>query len=277
MPSSFFLIDRLSNLWYNQYVRGHSAHSPISYRGYYYDREYGFYCLGTRFYDPVTRRFISADTSAVITTTPTALTDKNLYAYCDNNPVMRVDNGGEFWNFVIGGIVGGIVGGVVAALNGEDASGIIVATIAGVASGVVAATGLGMIAQASISAGISAAADFANQTIDITQKGKTFSDYNLESTLEEAAFGFATSVAGTMLGNIVDTKITKNIAKSNVQFDKYLGKTFTAGLRKEAGKSSSALIRQANKHLAKSNILLNTYRGLSSVIGSGVSLGNIAR
>ena len=80
-----------------------------------------------------------------------------------------------------------------------------------------------------------------------------------------------------MLGNIVDTNIKKNISKSNVQFDKYLGKTFTAGLRKEAGKSSSALIRQANKHLAKSNILLNTYRGLSSVIGSGVSLGNIAR
>lgn len=26
-----------------------------------------------------------------------SLTDKNLYAYCDNNPVMRVDYGGEFW------------------------------------------------------------------------------------------------------------------------------------------------------------------------------------
>ena len=29
-----------------------------------------------------------------------AYTDKNLYAYCDNNPVMRVDNGGEFWDTV---------------------------------------------------------------------------------------------------------------------------------------------------------------------------------
>ena len=26
-----------------------------------------------------------------------SVTDKNLYAYCDNNPVMRVDNGGQFW------------------------------------------------------------------------------------------------------------------------------------------------------------------------------------
>jgi len=32
--------------------------------------------------------------------TPMAFTDKNLYAYCDNNPVMRVDNGGQFWDTV---------------------------------------------------------------------------------------------------------------------------------------------------------------------------------
>ena len=41
-------------------------------------------------------RFISADTSDVLSATPMALTDKNLYAYCDNNPVMRRDDGGEF-------------------------------------------------------------------------------------------------------------------------------------------------------------------------------------
>lgn len=28
------------------------------------------------------------------------LTDKNLYAYCDNNPVVRVDRGGQFWETV---------------------------------------------------------------------------------------------------------------------------------------------------------------------------------
>ena len=28
------------------------------------------------------------------------LTDKNLYAYCDNNPITRSDNGGEFWDTV---------------------------------------------------------------------------------------------------------------------------------------------------------------------------------
>ena len=29
------------------------------------------------------------------------LTDKNLYIYCDNNPVVRVDRNGQFWDYVI--------------------------------------------------------------------------------------------------------------------------------------------------------------------------------
>ena len=37
-----------------------------------------------------------------------ALTDKNLYAYCDNNPVVREDGDGEFWVTAI--LVGAAVG-----------------------------------------------------------------------------------------------------------------------------------------------------------------------
>ena len=37
------------------------------------------------------------------------LIDKNLYAYCDNNPVMRVDSDGEFWlNILAGAAVGAL-------------------------------------------------------------------------------------------------------------------------------------------------------------------------
>ena len=32
-----------------------------------------------------------------MTLTPTELTDKNLFAYCDNNPITRADQGGHFW------------------------------------------------------------------------------------------------------------------------------------------------------------------------------------
>jgi len=254
-----------------------AANNPMRYRGYYYDTDLQLYYLISRYYDARMGRFISADLPDVLTATPMGFTDKNLYAYCDNNPVMRVDEDGEFWNFIIGGVVGAIAGGVVAALNGEDLAGIIIGTFAGAASGVVAATGLGLFAQAGVSAGISALADFANQTVDILLNGGTFADYNVGQTLIEAGLGFATSVAGGLAGKFFDDNITKNFVKSKGLFDKYLSKTFTAGLRKEVGKSTSALIRQANKLLKQSNFYLNAYRGVSSVVGSVVSLWNIAR
>ena len=75
--------------------------NPFRYRGYYYDEETGFYYCGSRYYDPIIGRFINADITNTLMNTPMAYTDKNLYAYCDNNPVMRVDNGGEFWDVVL--------------------------------------------------------------------------------------------------------------------------------------------------------------------------------
>ena len=47
------------------------------------------------------KRFISSDDIGVILASPYGLIDKNLYSYCDNNPVMRVDHGGKFWDFVL--------------------------------------------------------------------------------------------------------------------------------------------------------------------------------
>ena len=74
--------------------------NPIRYRGYYYDTETGFYYLQSRYYDPEVGRFLNADDPGIVTATPMSLTDKNLFAYCDNNPVMRQDADGEFWDTV---------------------------------------------------------------------------------------------------------------------------------------------------------------------------------
>jgi len=83
-----------------------AANNPMRYRGYYYDTDLQLYYLISRYYDARVGRFISPDLPNVLSATPTALTDKNLYAYCDNNPVMRVDGDGEFWNVIVGGLVG---------------------------------------------------------------------------------------------------------------------------------------------------------------------------
>ena len=72
--------------------------NPFRYRGYYFDKDLDLYYLNARCYDQCTGRFISADEVGVVAATPAGLTDKNLFAYCDNNPVARVDGDGEFWN-----------------------------------------------------------------------------------------------------------------------------------------------------------------------------------
>ena len=65
--------------------------NPFRYRGYYYDYETGFYYLNSRYYDPATGRFITAD---VYISTGQGILGNNMYAYCRNNPVMRYDVGG---------------------------------------------------------------------------------------------------------------------------------------------------------------------------------------
>ena len=93
--------------------------NPLRYRGYYYDTESGLYYLQSRYYDPATCRFVNADNAAVIAVSPEkANWDKNLFAYCDNDPVNRKDDGGELWEEVIavgkGIFTGALIFGAVA-------------------------------------------------------------------------------------------------------------------------------------------------------------------
>ncbi len=67
--------------------------------------ETGLYYLGSRYYSPELCRFISADTTEVLHAEPLKLTSKNLYSYCDNNPISKTDSNGEIAIAAIGAIV----------------------------------------------------------------------------------------------------------------------------------------------------------------------------
>ena len=66
--------------------------NPFRYRGYYYDTESGFYYLMSRYYDPVTHRFINADGYFQ---PGNSILDANMHSYCGNNPVNNSDPTGE--------------------------------------------------------------------------------------------------------------------------------------------------------------------------------------
>ena len=70
------------------------AVNPIRYRGYYYDVDTEFYYLNSRYYDPEIRRFINADDVGLIGANGDFIS-YNLYTYCLNNPVNRIDESGD--------------------------------------------------------------------------------------------------------------------------------------------------------------------------------------
>ncbi|MBQ3011166.1 MAG: DNRLRE domain-containing protein, partial [Oscillospiraceae bacterium] len=66
------------------------AKNPFRYRGYYYDTETGFYYLNSRYYDPQVGRFINAD-EPILLGANGGIMGYNMFAYCLNNPVCRMD------------------------------------------------------------------------------------------------------------------------------------------------------------------------------------------
>ena len=131
------------------------ARNPFRYKGYYYDVETGLYYCRSRYYDPAIRRFISADDTQVLRDNLDMLGEKNLYTYCDDNPITRVDGDGQCWNIVVGAVIGAavnvITGGIAATVTGQKYSGVDIfwAAVAG-------AGGDGGMVRALIGGGISA-------------------------------------------------------------------------------------------------------------------------
>ena len=65
--------------------------NPLLYRGYVYDWDTGLYYLQSRYYDPETGRFLNAD---AFVSTGQGMIGNNMFAYCNNNPILLVDNKG---------------------------------------------------------------------------------------------------------------------------------------------------------------------------------------
>ncbi len=74
--------------------------NPYRYRGYRYDSETGLYYLQSRYYNPQWGRFVNSDDVYITRINKGSIYDKNVFAYCDNNPVSRRDASGHLWDTV---------------------------------------------------------------------------------------------------------------------------------------------------------------------------------
>ena len=144
-----------------EYNKDNAAHfNPIRYRGYYYDEETGLYYLKSRYYDPETGRFLNADDISYLD--PETINGLNLYAYCGNNPVMRIDeNGNAWWDWLLGAIaVIGMVAlsvvsfGIAAPLGAMVVSGIALGTITNIGLGIMSGQSVGEIISGALTGGL---------------------------------------------------------------------------------------------------------------------------
>ena len=217
--------------------------NPILYRGYYYDKETEWYYLTSRFYNPEFCRFINSDNYALPTATPTELTDKNLFAYCDNNPITRYDDNGDFWHIVIGAAVGAAIAGTTTALSGGSGKEVLISAISGALSGGLASTGLGPVASFAANMAISAAESFTTQAINNGVKNVNYGEVAVD-----AVIGGALSISG-------DNGVTKHLQKSGKQtvkrtVNKFTHKGFKAGIT-EFKKATKYYIKNNRKYYIK--------------------------
>ncbi len=114
------------NVWGEHSISGNMMMgelNPFRYRSYYYDTETCLYYLQTRYYDPVTCRFLNMD--SIDYADPSSIGGLNLYAYCNNDPVNNIDPTGHAFlsiflgSLIVGTVLGAIKGAIQSAWNGE--------------------------------------------------------------------------------------------------------------------------------------------------------------
>ena len=85
---------KVTTTYHNGGASTGAQHNPFTYSGYYRDIETGFYYLNSRYYDPAICRFINAD---IYTCTGQGFSGNNMFVYCGNDPINRIDEVGTGW------------------------------------------------------------------------------------------------------------------------------------------------------------------------------------
>ncbi len=153
--------------------------------------------MGGRYYDPVTGRFLNADNLTILTMSPTAVTNKNLFSYCDNDPINRSDDQGDVWHIIVGGLIGAMIGGLSQIIynkaSGKAWNDDLFETMAtGFVGGALAASGVGLLGVIAGNATTAMAVNATSQLIN----NKGISNFNTEDVVAEGVIGGVSGALG---------------------------------------------------------------------------------
>ena len=250
--------------------------NPLRYRGYVYDTETGLYYLQSRYYNPGWGRFIGTDDVTVLAASlEKANWDKNLFAYCDNNPVSRRDAGGEFWHLVIGAVIGGVINGGITAINGGSVTDIAISAAAGALSGALSASGVGRLGQMIGNAVISASSNIATQFSEYySGRRESFSEKELimdtvvgVSCAAAAGPGAASGFGQKRMVNLGKQSVQKaaaKISKGPVKFFKTVGKQMVSYFH-NTKPVTAAMFRRRSIRIGAINVGYNLRHKIASL------------
>lgn len=254
--------------------------NAIRYRGYYYDTESNLYYLNARYYDPQIKRFVSIDDTDVLFATAERLTDKNLFAYCDNNPVSRKDDSGDFWHILAGAIVGGIFGAVSSivdqALSGNGIDGWKVLASAGIGAIEGALITAVPAAGAVIGAACGVLGECADAAIDLCEgKDVSCTEFLVNATVSGTVGAITGSWGGSFSKGMFNSeaKAVKTAVKSGVNSVKSIAKKSTSKAVKYAARKVVPKIAKAVKPIAQKVAKTVAADLLESTIVYGINQG----
>ncbi len=237
--------------------------NSILYAGYQYDAETGLYYINARMYDPVTARFLQADTYLGNLNDPLSL---NLYTYCLNNPHKYVDPSGHsvLLAFFLVTAVSFAVGAGMEYINQKyieqrDVINYDLIFFEGAFNAVIAAVSFG-------TANIGVAA--ARQSLRLTARTAT------QAVGRSMAFGAAEGATESIGRQLVEGKTFSEIDYGQVAFDTAIN-TITAGFGGYSGVKQEAFdyARQATKSNVRNMAQLGV--GVDDVVEAGTSNGRV--
>ena len=177
------------------------AYNPFRYRGYYYDDETGLYYLKSRYYDPELGRFISADKYA---STGQGLTGYNMFSYCGNNPIMRVDPTGQaWWHWALGAVIVVACGVAVVATAGGAAAGM--AAVLSVTNGVAATTTASTIAAGAF---VGSSVAYGSAVLIAASNSNSIEEFN-----DQGDWG---TVGSTVIGGLIGAANGYDVARAQL-------------------------------------------------------------
>ena len=208
-------------------------------------------------------RFINADALA---STGQGLLGNNMFAYCNNNPVIAADNNGKWFTVVIGAAAGALVSGITTALQGGSRDEIMVSAICGAFSGVFAATGAGGILGQVVVGAVSSAVDSGFQNYNEYIAGEQSLSQAVTGTLIDAALGAAFGAMGYEGNDAL--KNSDTISGNTINALKTLVKR---GLHPKIKSTAKATVRAGGRYILKEAQTAFCDNFITSVVTAGLS------